>query len=97
MRRAKTINKNLEIFLVDNLRGYCCEPSQRKGNRLVYIYTILKAPVSTVVPRHFLQITPHSYFKLIRCTPKRRPARAKRPRAITLAQTCHAGCAGPAR
>ena len=28
--------KNLEIFLVDNLRGYCCEPSQRTGNRLVY-------------------------------------------------------------
>jgi hypothetical protein len=29
------------------------------------IYTILKAPVSTVVPRHFLQITHHNYFKLI--------------------------------
>jgi hypothetical protein len=35
MRRAETINKNFEIFLVDNLRGYCCEPSQRTGNRLV--------------------------------------------------------------
>jgi hypothetical protein len=35
---------------VDNLRGYCYEPSQRTGNRLVY--TILKTPVSTVVPRH---------------------------------------------
>jgi hypothetical protein len=31
----------------------------------LYFYTILKAPVSTVVARHFLQITPHSYFKLI--------------------------------
>jgi hypothetical protein len=27
--------KNLENFLVDNLCGYCCEPSQRTGNRLV--------------------------------------------------------------
>jgi hypothetical protein len=32
MRRAETINKNLDIFLVDSLRGYCCEPSQRRGN-----------------------------------------------------------------
>jgi hypothetical protein len=45
-----------------------------------YIYTILKASVSTVVMRHFLQITPHNYFKLIRCTSidaKRRPTRAR--------------------
>jgi hypothetical protein len=35
MRRAKTINKKLDIFLVDNLCGYCYEPSQRTGNRLV--------------------------------------------------------------
>jgi hypothetical protein len=28
--------KNLDIFLLDSLRGYCCEPSQRTGNRLVY-------------------------------------------------------------
>jgi hypothetical protein len=28
--------KNIEIFLVDNLCGYCCEPSQRTGNRLVF-------------------------------------------------------------
>jgi hypothetical protein len=27
--------KIFEIFLVDNLCGYCCEPSQRTGNRLV--------------------------------------------------------------
>jgi hypothetical protein len=27
--------KNLEIFLVDSLRGYCCELSQRTSNRLV--------------------------------------------------------------
>jgi hypothetical protein len=29
--------KNLEIFLVDNLRGYYCEPSQRTGKRLVIL------------------------------------------------------------
>jgi hypothetical protein len=49
--------KNLDIFLVNNLCGYCCEPSQCTGNRLVY--TILKAPEfrrsSCVI---FLQITP---------------------------------------
>jgi hypothetical protein len=28
--------KNLEIFLMNSLRGYYCEPSQRKDNRLVY-------------------------------------------------------------
>jgi hypothetical protein len=27
--------KNLEIFLVDSLCGYYCEPSQRMGKRLV--------------------------------------------------------------
>jgi hypothetical protein len=35
MRRAEKINKNLEIFLVDNLRGYCCESSQRTRSQLV--------------------------------------------------------------
>jgi hypothetical protein len=35
----------------------------------IYIHTILKAPVSTVVQRHFFTNNPHSYFKLIRCTP----------------------------
>jgi hypothetical protein len=29
--------KNFEIFLVDSLCGYCCEPSQRTGNRLVLL------------------------------------------------------------
>jgi hypothetical protein len=29
--------KNIEIFFVDNLRGYCCEPSQRTDNRPVYV------------------------------------------------------------
>jgi hypothetical protein len=29
--------KNLEIFLVDSLCGYCYDPSQRTGNRLVLI------------------------------------------------------------
>jgi hypothetical protein len=32
------VHKNLEIFLVDNLHGYCCEPSQCMGNQLVLIY-----------------------------------------------------------
>jgi hypothetical protein len=31
--------KNIEIFLVDNLRVYCCEPSQHTGNQLV-IYKV---------------------------------------------------------
>jgi hypothetical protein len=59
----------------------------------IYIYTILKAPVSTVVMRHF-----------IRCTSidaKRRPTRARCTRATTMAQARHAGlpanCVGPAR
>jgi hypothetical protein len=42
--------KNLEIFLVDSLCGYYCEPSQRTGKRLVS--SLLKTPVSTVVMRH---------------------------------------------
>jgi hypothetical protein len=33
------------------------------------IYIILKAPVSTVVLRHFLQITPHKLFQINRCMP----------------------------
>jgi hypothetical protein len=52
--------KNLEIFLVDNLCGYCCEPSQRTGNRLVCI----KASVSTVVPRHLFTNNPSHLFQI---------------------------------
>jgi hypothetical protein len=38
MRRVETTNKkNIETFLVNNLCEYCCEPSQRMGNRLVLI------------------------------------------------------------
>jgi hypothetical protein len=44
-------------------------PSQLFQINPPHAYTILKAPVSTVVPYHFLQITTHSYSKLIRCTP----------------------------
>jgi hypothetical protein len=43
---------------------------------------------------HFLQITPHNYFKLIRCTSidvKRRPTRAGCTRATTMAHARHAG------
>jgi hypothetical protein len=57
------------------------------------IYTILKAPVSTVVMRNFLQITPHSYFKLIRYMSidvKRCPTRARCTRTTTMAQARHA-------
>jgi hypothetical protein len=63
-------------------------------DNIYYIYTILKAPVSTVVMRHFLQITPYNYFKLIRCTSidvKRRPTRARCTRATTMAQARHVG------
>jgi hypothetical protein len=35
MQRVETTNKNLEIIFLDNLRGYCYEPSQHTGNRLV--------------------------------------------------------------
>jgi hypothetical protein len=62
IRRAETINKNLEIFLVYNICEYYCEPSQRTGNRLVY--TILKAPVSTVVMRHFFTNNPSQLFQI---------------------------------
>jgi hypothetical protein len=58
MRRAETINKNLEIFLMDNLCGYCCDPSKRTGNQLVYI----KAPVSTIVTHHIFTNNPSYLF-----------------------------------
>jgi hypothetical protein len=35
MWKSVTINKKSWDLFVDNLRGYCCEPSQRTGNRLV--------------------------------------------------------------
>jgi hypothetical protein len=42
---------------VDNLRGYCCEPSQRMGNRLVLLYksltrasTRIPCPAQLVIP-----------------------------------------------
>jgi hypothetical protein len=49
---------------VDNLRGYCYEPSQRTGNRLVYLKHQFQRSSRVI----FLQRTPHSYFKLICCT-----------------------------
>jgi hypothetical protein len=61
----------------------------------VHIYTILKATVSTVVPRHLFtnnlsqlfQINPlHAYR-----WPNGDPARAKHPRATNLTQARHAG------
>jgi hypothetical protein len=45
---------------MDSLRGYCCKPSQRTGNRLV----ILKAPVSTVVMRHLFTNDPSELFQI---------------------------------
>jgi hypothetical protein len=62
MQRVETTNKNLEIFLVDNLHRYCCEPSQRTGNRLVS--TILKAPVSTVVLRYLFTKKSLHFFQI---------------------------------
>jgi hypothetical protein len=62
MRRVETINKNLEIFLVDSLRGYCCEPSQRTNNWLV-LY-ILKAPVSTIILCHLFTKKSLHFFQI---------------------------------
>jgi hypothetical protein len=59
MRRVET-TKKIEIFLVSNLRGYCCEPSQHTGNRLVNN----KAPVSTVVPRILFTNNPSHLFQI---------------------------------
>jgi hypothetical protein len=58
----------------------------------IYIYTILKVPVSTVVMRHFFTNNPSQLFKLIRSIDaKRRPTRARCTRATTMAQARHAG------
>jgi hypothetical protein len=51
---------------MDSLHGYYCKPSQRTGNRLVLYLKHQFQRSSRVI---FLQITPHIYFKLIRCTP----------------------------
>jgi hypothetical protein len=58
---------------------------------MCYIYTIYKAPVSTVVMRHFFTNNSSQLFqiKLIRCTSidaKQRPTRD-----TTMAQTRHVG------
>jgi hypothetical protein len=45
---------------MDSLRGYCCKPSQRTGNRLV----MLKAPVSTVLSRHIFTNNPSQLFQI---------------------------------
>jgi hypothetical protein len=60
-KRRQSI-KNLEIFLVDNLRGYCCELSQHTGNRLVYIngeghFTLSPRPCVIARSRIFLHHT----------------------------------------
>jgi hypothetical protein len=53
MQRVETTNKNLEIFLVDNLHRYCCEPSQRTGNRLVRLYATIASKFLPIY--HFLR------------------------------------------
>jgi hypothetical protein len=98
IRRMETSIKNLEIFLVDSLCGYCCEPSQRMSNRIFLYY--IKVLVSTIVPCHFLQITPHIYFKLIRpslrATNFHVPNHAKRWPDTSLLGPTPAGCSsGP--
>jgi hypothetical protein len=59
----------------------------------MYIYTILKASVSTVVMRHFFTNNLSQLFQINSmhaCRwPNGGPARARRPRATTLAQTRH--------
>jgi hypothetical protein len=50
---------------MNSLRGYCCKPSQRTGNRPVYLKHQFQRSSCVI----FLQITLHNYFKLIRCTP----------------------------
>jgi hypothetical protein len=62
MRIAETINKKLEIFLVDGLHGYCCEPSQRKGNRLVVLTLILPSSKKELdgAETHGLKFSPYN-------------------------------------
>jgi hypothetical protein len=61
----------------------------------IYIYTILKAPVLTVVPRHLFTNNLSQLFQINLLHayrwPNGGPAWARRQRAITLAQACHAG------
>jgi hypothetical protein len=62
---------------------------------LIYIYTIFKAPVSTVVVRHIFTNNPLQLFQINPLHayrwPNGGPARARHPRATTLAQTHHVG------
>jgi hypothetical protein len=61
----------------------------------IRIYTILKAPVLSVVSRHLFTNNPSQLFQinLLHAYKWRNggPAQARRPRATTLAQTRHAG------
>jgi hypothetical protein len=65
------------------------------ARRLTFIYTILKAPVSTVVSRHLFTNNPSQLFQINLLHayrwPNGGPAWARRPRATTLAQTRYAG------
>jgi hypothetical protein len=62
---------------------------------LFFIYTILKAPVSTVVMRHLFTNNPSQLFQINSLYayrwPNGGPARARRTRATTMAQTRHVG------
>jgi hypothetical protein len=56
------------------------ETGAEKPGQSALIYTILKAPVLTVVVSHFFTNNPYNYFKLICYTfinVKRRPTRAR--------------------
>jgi hypothetical protein len=61
----------------------------------INIYTILKAPVSTVVIRHLFTNNPLQLFQINSLNaykwPNDRPTRVRRPWATTLAQTRHDG------
>jgi hypothetical protein len=64
-------------------------------SRRIDFYTILKAPVSTVVPRHLFINKPSQLFQINPSHgyrwPNGGPAWARRPRATTLAHARHAG------
>jgi hypothetical protein len=76
------------------LQRYCQITFLRTfGSRRPPTYTILKAPVSTVVTRHLFTNNPSQLFQINLLHTYRwsngSPARARRPRATTLSQAHH--------
>jgi type IV secretory pathway TraG/TraD family ATPase VirD4 len=82
MRHFFTNNPS-QLFQINPLHDYRCQT-------ILYLKHQFQRSSCVI----FLQITPHSYFKLIRYTSidaKRRPIRARCTRATTMTQACHAG------